>query len=190
MHEASSDAADRKTDGPESGSEKGVKVIDLQAYEFGRRDLVLSASLAVFLAVCINFAIAVFELGDTEVAGRNPGAINSIIYTIVPFVWLVLFAAMGAAIALLRGKSTLGRKAALPAIGLLVNCTLYPVYTIGFSSMDMGLAGNFLTAVLSALAVGIAWPISRLAALLLAPVAIWVCIASIGLVAVMTERSF
>jgi tryptophan-rich sensory protein len=152
--------------------------------------IVLAATNSVMIAVVINLCIVLFDFGETELPVVYPGPINSAIYTIVPFVWLVLFGAMGTSIALLSSKSTRERGGATPAIVLLANCGLYPIYTLGFSSMDLGLAGNILTAVLAAYAVGIAWPISRTAAVLMAPVAAWVLIASVGLVATMTGRTF
>ncbi len=148
------------------------------------------AGLGIGIGFVVNLAIIVTGVGEEAPDAADPGPVNSVIYAIVPFVWLGLFAAMATAILMLRA---LGREAALPtvaAVVLLVNCALYPVYTLGFQSMPLGLAGNVLTAILAAFAAGAAARLSSVAAALLLPVTIWVLLASIGLVAVMTGGQF
>ncbi|MEI6487057.1 MAG: tryptophan-rich sensory protein [Sphingomonadales bacterium] len=151
---------------------------------------VRGAGLGLGLGVAINLGILAAGAGTDAPGAADPGPINRLIQAIVPFVWLGLFAAMATAILILRA---LGRGAALPAAAamlLLVNCALYPVYTLGFQSMPLGLAGNIFTAILAAFAAGAAARLSPLAAALLLPVTIWVSLAAIGLVAVMTGGQF
>lgn len=150
----------------------------------------LGILVGVPLGAFVNLAIIATGVGEDTPGVADPGPVNSFIYTIVPFVWVGLYAAIATAILILR---PIGRDAALPAAAttlLLVNCLLYPVYTLGFSSMDLGLAGNILTALLAAFAAGAAARPAPAAALLMAPVIGWVSLASIGLVAVMTGRTF
>ena len=100
--------------------------------------------------------------------------------TIVPFVWLGLFGAIGASMWLIQRDRDRVAGATLLVAALLANCALYPVYTLGFTSTGLGIAGNRVTALLAALAVGASWRHSRGAALLLVPVVVWVTIASVG----------
>lgn len=160
----------------------------------GSRRAIWGAAGGLFLAIITNgliFGLG-FGGGGGLVSGPyiDPGPVNRVIFQIVPFVWLGLFAAMGAAAALLRAPSGQLTPASMVVLCLLVNCALYPVYTNGFRSEDAGLAGNYATALLTVLAAALAWPRSRWASVLTVPVAIWVTLASIGLYATQTGRSF
>ena len=156
----------------------------------GDRPAIRGSLLGALLAFGVNLGIQLFGVGEEPAGAGYPGPVNAVIYQIVPFVWIGLFAAIGTAWFLLRAG---GRSSAVPAAAaalLLANCALYPVYTLGFSSRELGLAGNGLTAVLAAFAIGAALERCPRAALLMVPVVIWVALASIGLVAVMTGRTF
>lgn len=148
------------------------------------------AVIGVPPAAALNLIITAAGLGRDPPGAPYPGPVNTLIDAIVPFVWVVLFAAMGTAIVRLRQLGPEARLAVGATVGLLVNCTLYPVYTLGFSSMQLGLAGNVFTAILAAFAAGAAARASAAAALLVSPVIVWVSLASIGLVARMIGKSF
>ncbi len=152
------------------------------------RPAVRGSLLGAVLALGVNLVIDLGGWGQEPANTPWPGPINSVIYAIVPFVWIGLFAAIGTAMFMLHTRGLRGP--ALAAGVLLANCALYPVYTLGFSSRELGLAGNGLTAVLAAFAIGLAAERSPRTALLLFPVIVWVTLASIGLVAVMTGRTF
>jgi tryptophan-rich sensory protein len=162
----------------------------MQESEIRERPAIKGSLVGALLALAVNLGIQLFDVGEEPAGTGFPGPVNAVIYTIVPFVWIALFAAIGTAWFLLRAG---GRAMAVPSMAaalLLANCALYPVYTLGFSSRELGLAGNGLTAVLAAFAIGTALERSPRAALLMAPVVIWVALASVGLVAVMTGRTF
>lgn len=144
--------------------------------------------LGAVLALGVNLVIQLADWGEEPAGTPYPGPINGVIYAIVPFVWIGLFAAMGTAMLRLRAQG-LPRQALAVGV-LLANCALYPVYTLGFTSRELGLAGNGLTAVLAAFAIGIMVERAPRLALLLLPVIVWVSLASVGLVAVMTGRTF
>ena len=145
-------------------------------------------SIAI-LTNALIFGLGYGEGGQT-ISDFEAGQINTIIFAIVPFVWLFLFAAMGAAFMEVRlAAGRFGLAGILIAI-LMANCALYPVYTLGFSSSDAGLLGNYATALLAIFIIGWTWPISRTAALLLIPIPIWVTLASIGLYLNQTGRPF
>ncbi|WP_290814478.1 tryptophan-rich sensory protein [Aquidulcibacter sp.] len=146
------------------------------------------------MAIAIVTNALIFSLGygegGQEVTDREAGPINTLIFAIVPFVWLFLFAAMGAAIMKIRmatGEFGLG---GVLIFVLMLNCALYPIYTLGFSSSDAGLFGNYATALLAVFIIAWVWPIEKTAALLIVPIPIWVTLASIGLYANETGRAF
>lgn len=155
-----------------------------------RAQLIWGGAIGLAVGVSVNLAILATGVGSDAPDASDPGPVNAVIYAIVPFVWVGLFAAMGTAIIMLRRLGTEGALPAGAATLLLINCALYPVYTLGFQSMPLGLAGNVFTAVLAAFAVGAAARPSPRAAALLVPVIIWVSLASVGLVAVMTGNRF
>lgn len=150
--------------------------------------VVRGSLLGAVLALGVNLVIQLAGWGEEPAGTAYPGPVNSVIYAIVPFVWIGLFAAMGTALFALRAR---GMMRPARAVGvLLANCALYPVYTLGFSSRALGLAGNGLTAVLAAFAIGMMVERAPRLAPLIVPVIVWVALASIGLVAVMTGRTF
>lgn len=148
------------------------------------------SALGVLVGVLVNLVIVLTGVGEDAPDAADPGPINGIIYAIVPFVWVALFAAIGTAIMLLRDRGSDARVATWAAVLLLANCALYPVYTLGFTSMSLGLAGNIFTAVLAAFGAGASYRLVPPASALLLPVILWVSLASLGLVAVMTGGSF
>jgi tryptophan-rich sensory protein len=154
------------------------------------RHYALGALSGAILALLVNVGILAFGVGDEPATAPYPGPINTVIYAIVPFVWIALFAANAAAIVILRSYGRVARLPAAAATVLLINCALYPVYTLGFSAPLIGLAGNGLTAVLAAFAAGTSIKLAPGAAALLVPVIVWVSLASAGLVAVLIGQTF
>lgn len=102
---------------------------------------------------------------------------------VIGMVWMTLFAAMGAARwAARRDGAASGRPQAWMIPALILACFAYPYYTLGFRSLEIGLAGSIATMLLAAV---IAWRLagqSRLAALLVLPTALWCAFASVLLI--------
>ena len=67
---------------------------------------------------------------------------------------------------------------------------LYPVLASGASLPIIAIVGNVVTILLAGLSARVCWPVSRLASLFPALVAIWVGIATAGLVALMLNVPF
>lgn len=151
------------------------------------------AGSAVLLAVAANaYIFAVGTPTETSSGGTIAvtGPVGQVIATIVPFVWLFLYAGLGTAFWFVaRGRPRIPAMA-WAIIALLANCVAYPAYTDNLRDNDVALAGNVLTIGLAALAIGLVLPRSRAAAALIFPVIAWVSIASVGLVALMTSRTF
>lgn len=160
------------------------------AYPTDRTRAAVGATGGTAVGIGVNLAILALGMDGTAPGAPYPGAVNTLIDTIVPFVWVVLFGAMGAAIALQHARAPDAALARQATGILLANCALYPAYTLGFTSRDAGLAGNVVTAIIAAFAAGASARPAPAAALLVAPVAVWVSLASVGLVAVMTGRTF
>jgi tryptophan-rich sensory protein len=98
---------------------------------------------------------------------------------IVGFVWLGLFACMGAAswLAYNSGGVNAVRDGRL-LIGLLLVCLLYPVYTLGMKVIP-GLVANVVVLVLAVVVAVLVWPSSAAAAGLVAPVVVWIILATV-----------
>lgn len=162
---------------------------------FARNDFVgwlACAAGAVLLAVLANVYILLARpFGATEgIPIQNTGPGGALVAAIVPYVWLVLFAFMGTAFWLLvRDGGRLTGPAWLVVL-LVLLCVLYPVYTGALNQPRVALVGNAAVVAVAGLAVWRAWPLSRAAAALLAPVILWVAIASVALVSLMTGRPF
>lgn len=143
----------------------------------GSRALVQNVGGAV--AACGLLYLVIIVLGwDLDLATDLPPGLPS-------GVWLILFGMMGIARFLLNREAAEGWlcdhrrapaawKARWQVDLLMANCLLYAAYTLGLSSDAIGLFGNGITITLAALATASAWPASRSAALLIAPVVPWV----------------
>lgn len=139
--------------------------------------LLLNVSIAVGLCFIINAVI--FGSGwdksdpvDDSIWFAPPGYF-------VGTVWVILFALIGAARYLLNasGEAANGTKNLL--VILLLFCLAYPIYTIGFNSELLGLAGNLATIALTIFAMTKTSKFSKTATLLLAPIVLWVSFATL-----------
>ena len=152
-----------------------------------------AAGGAVALAVLANAYIFIVGRPTVTTSGSTigqTGPFGLMIETIVPYVWLFLYAGLGTAFWLVsRGKPRIPAVAWMIVLLLLI-CLGYPAYTDNLRNNDIALAGNFVTIGVAALVIGLLWSQSRLAAAFIFPVIVWVSIASVGLVALMTGRSF
>jgi tryptophan-rich sensory protein len=135
--------------------------------------------IAAFVGVCLATNGLIFALGwNAPGAQATPAAIPP--GPVVGAVWLVLFAAMGAAYDLAKASQ---RRAWVP-LALAAACLAYPFYTAGLRDQSLGYCGvvaTLLAALASALALR---PASRRAAWLVVPVAVWTgYVAIVGAVA-------
>lgn len=143
------------------------------------------------LAANIALAIGIAGLGNGIIFlfgwnGDSPGKqLPSFQPTgwVIGTVWMTLFAAMGAARwAAVRDGAAARRRQAWMIPALILACFAYPYYTLGFRSLEIGLAGSIATMLLAAV---IAWRLagqSRLAAMLVLPTALWCAFASVLLI--------
>lgn len=143
------------------------------------------------LAANMALAVAIAGLGNGIIFlfGWNGGASGQQAPSFQPpgwvigAVWMMLFAAMGAARwAALRDGAARDRSRSWMIPALILACFAYPYYTLGFRSLELGLAGSIATMVFAAV---IAWRLagrSRLAALLVLPTALWCAFAGVLLI--------
>jgi tryptophan-rich sensory protein len=119
------------------------------------------------------------------------GPLGALISNIVPFVWVGLFAGLGAAFWLVAGGRTAPGRAGWAVLGLLGLCVIYPVLSSGGGvGVPVVIVGNVVTILAAGLTAWFCWPVSRLAALFPALVAVWVSLATAGLVALMLGLPF
>jgi len=136
----------------------------------------LAANLAIafIVAALANAVVFALNRGEDLAAPTYPFMPPGYVIGIV---WVCLFLFLGAARWLVLGDGDRPYRGGLWIWGLLLICAAYPVYTLGLRSLDIGLAGNIATAILS---IWIALHIrrrSRLAAALVSMVAVWVTFA-------------
>jgi len=140
-----------------------------------RTGLISNISIAILSALVVNGFIAL--VNPSEMA--SPGSVHlQPPGYVIGTVWLVLFAAMGAARWLLLTKPINTVHARRLVLSLLLFCLAYPFYTMGLKSEVIGLVGNVLTIALSFFVVIRVGRISRLAAGLVSLVSVWVTFAS------------
>ncbi len=147
---------------------------------------------AVALAVLANLYILLARpFGATEgIPIDQTGPIGAVIGTIVPYVWLFLFAGMGTSFWLLvRGRNRIDGRAWL-VVMLVGLCVGYPFYTASLNEPIVALAGNGVVIAVAALAAWQARPVSPPASALLLPVIAWVSLASLALIALLTGQQF
>ncbi len=152
----------------------------------------ICAGGAVLLAVLANLYILLARpFGATEgIPIETTGPVGAVIGTIVPFVWLFLFAGMGSTFWLLLRHTPQMTSRAWLVVALVLLCVGYPVYTGSLNQPVVALIGNAAVVAVAALAAWRIWPVSRLGAALLLPVIAWVALASVALVALITGVRF
>lgn len=147
---------------------------------------------AVLLAVMANLYILLARpFGATEgIPIDQTGPIGALIGTIVPYVWLFLFAGMGTTFWLLVRQTRRMTGCSWLVVALILLCVGYPVYTGSLNQPIVALIGNGV--VVAVAAIGAWWirPVTRLGSLLLLPVVAWVSLASVALVALITGQRF
>jgi tryptophan-rich sensory protein len=152
----------------------------------------LLAMAAGALVACLVSVILIVLLpgGSGSIDRRLPESspLGALISAIVPFVWVGLFAALGAASWLLsrrrrgpgiEGKSVLG-------VGLL--CCVYPIAFSLTDNVMLTIAGNLAVCLAAMTSAALCWRRSRIAAALVIPVALWVGVATVGLVGLLPDR--
>ncbi len=141
-----------------------------------RTGLISNIGIAISSALLVNGFIALVNPSEMESPGsvhwQPPGYVIGI-------VWVVLFAAMGAARWLLLTKPLDTIRARRLILLLLLFCLAYPFYTMGLKSELIGLVGNLLTIALSLFVAFRVGSISRPAAGLVSLVSVWVSFASV-----------
>lgn len=148
--------------------------------------LVLCILGATFLAALVSLTlINLLPGGEGSIDEALPGTgpLGALVSRIVPFVWVGLFAGLGAAFWLVqRGAPQLTRPGAavLALVGL---CCLYPIIGAGLTEPLFALVGNAAVILAAIITEGLCRPVSRTAARLVTPVWVWVTIATAGLVA-------
>jgi tryptophan-rich sensory protein len=158
----------------------------------GRVGWLLCALGAVLLAVLANlYIILARPFGATVgIPIDQTGPVGAVIATIVPFVWLFLFAGMGTTFWLLAEKERRMSVRAWLVVALILLCVTYPAYTGSLNQPIIALVGNGVVLTVAALAVWSIWPVSKLGAGLIVPVIAWVLLASVALVALITGQRF
>ncbi len=152
----------------------------------------ICASGAVLLAVLANLYVFLMRpFGATNgISIEETGPIGTLIATIVPYVWLFLFAGIGSSFWLLaRAQGRMSSPSWL-LLALLLLCVGYPIYTGNLNQPLVALAANVAVVGVAALAVWTIWPISRVGACLLIPVIGWVALASVTLIALVAGFEF
>ena len=140
------------------------------------------------LACCVVAAVLLAVLGNVFVyLGEWNGAMRQQIVPagwewvdrVVGYVCLGLFACMGTAawLAYSSGQPTAARDSYI-VVGLMLVCILYPFYTLGLQAVP-GLIGNVVVVILTILAAIFVRRSSSVAVGLLAPVALWVSLATV-----------
>ncbi len=123
-------------------------------------------------------------LSDTAIS-LNPNEMSSDRQTplappgyVIGTVWTGLFVCMGLARWKLVRSREGGAGSATPIVWLATLCLAYPVYTGGLRNTTVGLVGNVVTLVFAIAVAAFVFPKSRAAALLTAPIAIWLTYAT------------
>ena len=144
----------------------------------GPAGIASNIGLAVGLALLGNGIIFAFGWNG-DAAGKQLPSFQPAGW-VIGAVWTGLFAAMGVARAL-TASSRHGndRRNSRLVTALILACFAYPYYTLGFRSVEIGLAGSLATMLFAAYIVWrLAGP-SRLAAAFVLPTALWCAFASI-----------
>ncbi|MEM6676810.1 MAG: TspO/MBR family protein [Pseudomonadota bacterium] len=145
-----------------------------------RRELIANIAACVGAALfgnLLTFLLRAFE--DYDAIARPDWAPPG---PLIGAVWLVLFAMHGAARGLLGSiPGAAAGRARLAVTVLVAHNVAYAVYALPFvveTRLPL-LLGNLTAITLCAYAAGLAWPISRPAALLLLPMIAWVFFATV-----------
>jgi translocator protein len=136
----------------------------------------LAGNLAAFVLPPLLLNGMIFGLGWNTNSAPNPYLPPG---WVVGTIWMVLFAAMGIARWLVVGNAEHRHAKRVAILGLL--CLIYPLYTLGLSSLTIGLAGGILTGLYAIWIMPGLLRVSRAAAALIGLVAAWLIYASVQL---------
>ena len=146
------------------------------------------------VAASVVSLLLVFALpggsGSLDEALPQTGPLGRLISDIVPFVWVGLFAGLGAAYWLVAAGQKAPGAAGLAIVGLTLLCMVYPVLASDVSNPVISIVGNIVVIVAALGTAAMAWRRSRGAAVLAGLVAVWVSLATAGLLAVLMGWPF
>lgn len=134
----------------------------------------------VWVALALSIVLLTATGGSTGFDGRNPrGAPWTPPGAVIGGVWTVLYTLMGASLwAINRTPTPVQPRLRVAVLALLAFCLVWPFYAFGTTSRWPGLLGNLGILVLAVWAAILLRPHSRLAAALVAPVAVWIVVAT------------
>lgn len=141
---------------------------------------------ALFLAAIVSVALIVLLPGGEGSIDQllpSAGPLGALISTVVPYVWLALFAGLGAAFWLVQGTAPNLTWAGGSLLLLVALCSVYPMVGAGLTEPSFAIVGNIAVIIAALIVQGLCRPVSRKAALLVTPVWVWASIATAGLVA-------
>ena len=146
---------------------------------FNRNDglgAVANVAGAVALAAVVNALIGAFGLNGPDESLRDPSFAPPGWF--IGAMWVLLFALMGLARWSAVAAGSAGRSRSSWVVALIVLCVAYPFYTTGFDLIP-SMIGNVVTLAASLFVAFKLVPVSRRAALLIAPVVGWTAFACV-----------
>ena len=149
-----------------------------------------AAALASAVSAVLVFGAGPEEPADVGLALAQAGPIGRLVAYVVAFVWVGLFAALGIAFWYVTQARRPFGAAGWAILALTAHCAVYPLYMVGVTSPEIAIAGNVATMLGASFAAGLAWPRSRVAALLVLSVVAWIALATWGLLAVLAGNPF
>jgi tryptophan-rich sensory protein len=151
---------------------------------------ILSGAVAASLVSIILVLLLPGGAGSVDETLPLTGPLGALISDIVPFVWVGLFAGLGAAFWLVAAGRPAPGRAGWAVLGLLGLCVVYPILAWAAATPIIPILGNLFTIAVALWAAARCWPVSRLAALLTGAMAVWVALATAGLVALVMGWPF
>lgn len=134
-----------------------------------RRSLIILLIAALIILCTSNFIILNFGFeGVTQkIALENnhffpKGYFIGLTWTLLVILQTIVF------------KSLKSQFSSLLVLILILNCFLYPIYTLGFSVLSMIILGNLTTLIFSSFIAGVIYVESKILSLLIALTSLWV----------------
>ncbi len=87
----------------------------------------------------------------------------------IGFIWTILVIFQTFVFKILKSQTS-----SLLVLILILNCFLYPVYTLGFSNLSMIILGNLTTLIFSSFTAGLIYVESKILSILIAFTSLWV----------------
>jgi hypothetical protein len=87
----------------------------------------------------------------------------------IGFIWTILVIFQTLVFKILKSQTS-----SLLVLILILNCFLYPVYTLGFSVLSMIILGNFTTLIFSSFTAGLIYVESKILSILIALTSFWI----------------